>query len=45
MMTWNPGNDDQQAVSFKLDPKFDTSGALQAVCVNDITDADELIRR
>ena len=42
---WNPGNDVQQAVSFKLDPQFDMSGALQAVCVNDITDADELIRR
>jgi hypothetical protein len=44
-MTWNPGNDVQQAVSFKLDPKFDMSGALQAVCVNDITNADQLIVR
>jgi hypothetical protein len=45
MMTWTTGNDVQQAMSFKLDPKFDMSGAEQAICVTDIPEADQLIRK
>jgi hypothetical protein len=44
-VTLSPGNDVEQAVSFTLEPHFDSSGALLAVCVNDITPAENLIVR
>lgn len=42
----SPGNNIEQTVSFKLDPKFNQmTGALEAVCVTDIKQAEELIIR
>jgi hypothetical protein len=38
-----PGNDVQNVVSFKLDPKFQDS-SLKAVCVEDITPAKHITK-
>jgi hypothetical protein len=42
-LTLTPGHDVQNVVSFKLDPKF-SGPALQAVCVEDITSAQHIIK-
>ena len=38
----NPGTDVQNVVAFSLDPKFDESGGLAAVCVTEITPSEHL---
>jgi hypothetical protein len=40
-LTLAPGNDVQNVVSFKLDPKFQ-DGNLKAVCVENITPAEHI---
>ena len=41
-LTFEPGTDVNNIVSFKLEPHFDDKGGLQAVCVKDIKPADEI---
>jgi hypothetical protein len=42
-LTITPGGNVENVVSFTLEPKFDDEGNLAAVCVNDITPAQDLI--
>jgi hypothetical protein len=42
-ITLEPGNDAQDVVSFKLVPVFGPSDELLAVCVTEITSAENLI--
>jgi hypothetical protein len=41
-LTITPGGNVEDVVSFTLEPKFDNEGNLAAVCVNDITPAENL---
>jgi hypothetical protein len=41
-LTITPGGNVEDVVSFTLEPKFDDEGNLAAVCVNDITPAENL---
>jgi hypothetical protein len=41
-LTITPGGNVEDVVSFTLEPKFDDEGNLDAVCVNDITPAENL---
>jgi hypothetical protein len=42
-LTLSPGHNVQNVVSFKLDPKFQ-AGSLKAVCIEDITPAQQIIK-
>lgn len=43
-LTLSPGHDVQRVVSFTLLPKFDDQGGLKAVCVQNIHDAQRVIK-
>ncbi|MDF0681610.1 MAG: hypothetical protein P0116_11665 [Candidatus Nitrosocosmicus sp.] len=43
-LTLSPGTNVQDVVSFVLEPIFNNAGGLEAVCVNDITSADKIIK-
>jgi hypothetical protein len=42
-LTLKPGTDVKDVVSFKLDPKFDNDGELEAVCVTHVQSADDVV--
>ena len=44
-LTLTPGHNVQNVVSFRLAPVFSKGGALQAVCVTDISPAQQIIKK